>query len=119
MHINRSLEHHRITGTKSRIIAEVHNLLGQPSYESMTKMFEQFNKLHIFAYWNIKHNLLLLADFFFKINFYLQKIISGIPPECQTVWILIRCNVLSGLNCIQTVCKVYQYTTLACKELKG
>ena len=66
MHINRSLKHHRVTGTKSRIIAKVHNLLGQPTYESMTKMFEQFNKLHVFAYWEIKHTLLLLADFFSK-----------------------------------------------------
>ena len=106
MHINRSLKHHRITGTKSRIIAKVHNLLGQPTYESMTKMFEQFNKLHVLAYWEIKHSLLLLAEFF-QNQLLFAKIISGIPPEFQTVWILIRCNILLGPDlhpkCLQTL----------------
>ena len=32
MYINISLKYHRITGTQSRIIAKVHDLLGQPSY---------------------------------------------------------------------------------------
>ena len=31
MYINRSLKYHRITGTQSRIIAKVHDLLVQPS----------------------------------------------------------------------------------------
>ena len=34
-----------------------------------------------------------------------RKIHSGIPSECQTVWIQIRPDVLSGLIWFQTVCK--------------
>ena len=37
--------------------------------------------------------------------------VSGITSECQTVWIQIRSNILSGLIWVQTVCKVYQQTT--------
>ena len=43
---------------------------------------------------------LLFADFF-------RKVLSGTPPECQTVWIQIRPNILSGLVWVQTVCKGY------------
>ena len=39
---------------------------------------------------------------FFKINFF-EKNISGMPTECQTVWILIRPDILSGLICVQSV----------------
>ena len=42
---------------------------------------------------------------FFKINFF-EKILSGIPSECQTVWIQIRPNI-SGLIWVQSVCKSY------------
>ena len=45
--------------------------------------------------------------FFFSINFF-QKHLSGIPSECQTVWIQIRPDILSGLICVQTICKGYQ-----------
>ena len=48
---------------------------------------------------------------FSKITFFL-KILSGVPSECQTVWILIRPDVLSGLIWVQTVCKGYQQTIL-------
>ena len=60
---------------------------------------------------------LLSADFFLfsLINFF-QKNLSGIPSECQTVWIQIRSDVLSGLIWVQTVSKGYQQTTLAGKE---
>ena len=34
--------------------------------------------------------------------------ISGIKPECQTVWIQIRPDILSGLIRLQTVCRGYQ-----------
>ena len=44
-------------------------------------------------------------------NFYLN-ILSGIPSECQTDWIQIRPDILSGLIWVQTVCKSYQQTTL-------
>ena len=37
--------------------------------------------------------------------------IFSIPSECQTVWIQIKPNILSGLIKVQTVCKGYQQTT--------
>ena len=63
------------------------------------------------------HSLLVFAYFFFKFfNFW--KIPSGIPSECQTVRIQIRPDILSGLICIQTVCKGYQQTALIGKDLR-
>ena len=53
---------------------------------------------------------------FYKINFF-KKILSGIPSECQTVWIQIRLDILSGLIWVQTVCKGYQQMTPVGKEL--
>ena len=47
----------------------------------------------------------------------LRKIISGIPSVCQTVWIQIMPDVLSGLIYVQTVCKGDQQTTQVGKEL--
>ena len=46
------------------------------------------------------------ADFFQNQLF--RKILSGIPSECQAVWIQIRPDILSGLIWVQTVCKSYQ-----------
>ena len=40
-----------------------------------------------------------------------QKNLSGIPSDCQTVWIQIRPDVLSGLIWDQTVCKGNQQMT--------
>ena len=34
-----------------------------------------------------------------------RKILSGIPSECQTDWIQIRTDILSGLIWVQNVCK--------------
>ena len=77
--------------------------------------------------WNIKdvssHQLCLLSCFFGRLliffqNQLFQKILSGILSECQTVWILIRPDVLSGLIWVQTVCTSCQQTTLVVKELK-
>ena len=55
---------------------------------------------------------------FYNLNFLLhfpltlcRKNLSGIPSECQTVWIQIRPDVLSCLIRVQTVCKGYQQTT--------
>ena len=45
--------------------------------------------------------------------------ISRIQPECQTVLIQIRPDVLSGMVWVQTICKGYQQATLVGKELKG
>ena len=36
------------------------------------------------------------------------KILSGIPSDCQQVWIQIRADILSALIWFQTVCKGYQ-----------
>ena len=47
---------------------------------------------------------------FFKLTFS-KKFLSGIPSECQTVWIQIRSDNLSGLIWVQTVCKGYQQMT--------
>ena len=52
---------------------------------------------------------------FFKLSFF-KKILSGIPLACQTVWIQIRPDVLSGLIWVQTVCR-RQKSPLAGKEL--
>ena len=46
----------------------------------------------------------------FKTNFF-QKNLSRIPSECQTVWIQIRPDILSGLIQVHTVCKGYQQRT--------
>ena len=69
----------------------------------------------LFAYWEILHAFLLSADFF-KINFF-KKFFWGISFECQTNWIHIRPNILSGLIWIQTVCKSFLQTALGGKEL--
>ena len=49
----------------------------------------------------------LLSTDFFSQNQNFQKIILGIPSECQTVWIQIqiRSDILSSLLWVQTVCK--------------
>ena len=41
-----------------------------------------------------------------------KKNLSGVLVECQTVWIHIMPDVLSGLIWVQIVCKGYQQTTL-------
>ena len=55
---------------------------------------------------------------FFKIIFF-ENFFQELPPECQTVWILIRPNKLLGIIWVQTVCKSYHRTTLGDKELIG
>ena len=50
--------------------------------------------------------------FFFKLTFS-KKNLLGKPSECQTVWLQIRSDVLSGLIRVQTVCKGYQQTKKA------
>ena len=57
-------------------------------------------------------------DFLSSVDFFqnklFQRIFSGLPLECQTVWIKIRPDKMSSLILIQTVCQ----QTLAGKELK-
>ena len=50
---------------------------------------------------------LIVCRFFSKSSFF-QKILSGIASRCQTVWIQIRPDIMSGLIWVQTVCKGYQ-----------
>ena len=68
---------------------------------------------YLFAYWVF----FVVCWFFLDQPFW--KIISGIQSECQTVWIQIRPDILSGLIWIKTVCKGYEQTTLVGKELTG
>ena len=46
-----------------------------------------------------------------------RKILSGIPSECQTDWIKIRPDIMSGLIWVQPICNGYEQTTLVGKEL--
>ena len=71
----------------------------------------------LIAYWVIIHAFLRLLTFFQ--NKFFEKILSGIPSECQTVWTLIRPNELSGLIWVQIVCQDYQQKTLVDKELSA
>ena len=93
-------------------------LIAEPSFslspvapvESALSLRKRRILLNFIAYWVIFHVFLSSADFFQNQLF--LKILSGVPSECQTVWILIRPNFLSGLILVQTVCKGYQQTTL-------
>ena len=69
----------------------------------------------LFTYLIILHAFLSSADFLQ--GHFLEKKLSEIPSESQTVWNHIRPNVLSGLIWVQTVCKGYQQKTLVSKEL--
>ena len=72
------------------------------------------NCLQRFCPLEIVHAFLSSADFFQNQLF--QKILSGIPSECQTDWIQIRSDILSGMIWVQTVCKCYEQTTLVDNE---
>ena len=63
----------------------------------------------------ITERFLPCADFFQKK--YFRNFFIEILSECQTVWIQIRPDILSGLIWIQTVCKGCHRKTLAGKEL--
>ena len=70
--------------------------------------------------------LCLLGNFacFFVVCQYFQnhifrKILSGIPSECQTGWIQIRPDIMSGLIWVQTVYKGYPQTALVDIEFKA
>ena len=55
------------------------------------------------------------GDFSFKINF--SK--NSFRNECQTVWIQIRPDAMSGLIWVQIVCEGYQQTTVVGKEFNA
>ena len=52
------------------------------------KFSDPLPETHLFFIWpySILHDLLLSADFFQ--NHFSQKIISGIPSQCQTAWLI-------------------------------
>ena len=62
---------------------------------------------------NLMLTLCLLGNFacFFVVCQFYKKILSGIPLECQKVWIKIRPDQ------VQAVCKGYQQVTLEGKVL--
>ena len=80
------------------------SLIAEPSVHNVFKLF---------AYWVILY--------FYRLPIFLPKstslkILSGKPPECQTVWIHIRSELLSGLIWVQAVSNSYQMTTLVGKR---
>ena len=71
----------------------------------------------LFACCVILHAILSSAAFF-NVNVFKKKKKKkkkkntfGTLSECQTVWIQIRTDILSGLIWVQTVCKGYQQMT--------
>ena len=48
---------------------------------------------------------------------YNKRLLTYLPSECQTVWIQIRPDIMSGLIWVQTICKGYQQSTLGGKDL--
>ena len=63
----------------------------------------------LLACWVILHAFSSSADFFQNQLF--QKILQGIPSDCQTVWIQIRIGILLVPIWIQTVWKDYPQST--------
>ena len=86
------------------------SILWHTSHHILTHMVFLFFLLGNFACF------LSSADFFQNQLF--RKICSGIPLECQAVWIQIRPDILSGLIWIQNICKGYQQTTLSRQRVK-
>ena len=60
---------------------------------------------------------LSFANFFSTSTFSKNSIRNMVSSECQTDWIQIRPDILSGLIWIQSGCKGYEQTTLVGKEL--
>ena len=69
---------------------------------------------HTLTPWKFFYHFLSSADFFQNQLF--RKNLSGIPSECQTDWIQIGPDILSGPIWIQSVCKGYQRTALVDKS---
>ena len=81
------------------------SLIAEPSVHNVFKLF---------AYWVILYFFCRLPIFPPKSTS--LKILSGKPPECYTVWIQIRSELLSGLIWVQAVSNSYQMTTLVGKR---
>ena len=83
------------------------SLIAEPSVHNVFKLFAC---LHTGSFC-----IFVAYRFFFPKSTSL-KILSGKPPECQTVWIQIRSELLSGLIWVQAVSNSYQRTTLIGKR---
>ena len=70
----------------------------------------------LFAHWVVLNTSCCLL-ILFQIQLFL-KLLSGIPSECQTVWIQIKPDILSGLVWVQTVCKYHHQTALVDKKFR-
>ena len=108
LHNNTDVQFHR-TFSKHTPALRFHlkfttSLIAEPSVHNVFKLF---------AYWVILY-FCRLPIFFPKSTS--LKFLSGKPPECQTVWIQIRSELLSGLIWVQAVSNSYQRTTLVGKR---
>ena len=83
-------------------------------YQGIFKVQSNFcnfsSKLYVVSTKSLPSYFLSPADFFQNQLF--GKIISGIPSECQTDWVQIRPDILSGLIWVQSVCKGYEQMTI-------
>ena len=88
-------------------------IIGQPRRLWYLSHMHTILLIDSFAFLVIFQLFCRLLNFFQNQNF--RKILSGKPSECQTVLILIRPDLMSGLIWVKTVCKGYQQTTLVDK----
>ena len=66
---------------------------------------------------NVSYTVLFSRLLILFQNQIFRKILSGIPSRCQTDWIQIRPDILSGLIWVQSVSKGYQQMALVGNEL--
>ena len=83
------------------------NWSGSTLFAKAGYILAQQDKGWLFVCWVILHAFWSSVDFFFFQNWFFQNL-SGIPSQCQTVWIQIRPDVLIW---VLTVCKGYQQMT--------
>ena len=81
------------------------------NFPQMCLMLDQFLWGHSSCLWHFLFMLFFFVCWFFLLFF------SRIPSVCQTVWIQIRPDILSGLIWVHTVCKGYKQMTLVSKGL--
>ena len=121
MHQTKAVSSHHVYVLSSTMVLPVRHVLvrtkaGVRLTNTLVKPDASKYLFQLIACWVILHAFLLSADVFQNNLF--QKILSGISAECQTVWIQIRPDESSGLIWVWTVCKGYQQTALAGKELQ-
>ena len=90
--------------------------ISNKEYEGFSEyIMHNYYMILIFAYWVILYIFFCHLLFFSESTF--SKILSGIPSECQTVWIQIRHGILSGLIWVQNICTGNQQTILVGKRV--